>query len=148
MALPSSGPLSINDIRTELGTSDGSLHNLSVTAGFSTPDAISDFYGYNGGTIVYFTICDYLQADGSGNVTVGITASEVVDANVSFNWVWTGIYSSVISGTVTIISGYAAGSSTIAGAFSDEFNSSLSITSPSPSSYGTQTYNSSYGYCY
>ena len=48
MALPSSGQLSINDIRTELGTSEGSLHSLSVTAGFSTPDAISDFYGYSG----------------------------------------------------------------------------------------------------
>jgi hypothetical protein len=47
MALPSSGPLSINDIRTILGTSNGSLRYLSSLAGKSTPDAISEFYGYS-----------------------------------------------------------------------------------------------------
>ena len=44
MALPSSGPLSIDDIRTELGSSSGSLRTLSAAAGKSTPDAISEFY--------------------------------------------------------------------------------------------------------
>jgi hypothetical protein len=49
MALPSSGPLSINDIRVELGQSqaNSSLRSLSNIAGFSTPDAISEFYGYS-----------------------------------------------------------------------------------------------------
>ena len=47
MALPSSGPLSIDDIRTELGSSSGSLRTLSAAAGKSTPDAISEFYGYS-----------------------------------------------------------------------------------------------------
>jgi hypothetical protein len=49
MALPSSGPLSINDIRVELGQSqaNSSLRTLSNLAGFSTPDAISEFYGYS-----------------------------------------------------------------------------------------------------
>jgi hypothetical protein len=47
MALPSSGQISISQIRTELGTSDGSLRNLSSLAGFSTPDAMSEFYGYS-----------------------------------------------------------------------------------------------------
>jgi hypothetical protein len=48
MALPGPGnPLSINQIRTELGSSSGSLRALSALAGFSTPDAISDFYGYS-----------------------------------------------------------------------------------------------------
>jgi hypothetical protein len=46
MALPSSGAISISQIRSELGTSDGSLRNLSSLAGFSTPDAMSEFYGY------------------------------------------------------------------------------------------------------
>ena len=46
MALPSSGPLSINDIRNQLGVLTGSLRALSSLAGFSTPDKISDFYGY------------------------------------------------------------------------------------------------------
>jgi hypothetical protein len=39
--------LSINQIRTELGSASGSLRTLSALAGFSTPDKISDFYGYS-----------------------------------------------------------------------------------------------------
>ena len=51
MALPTSGPLSINDIRVELEASatDQSLGAFSDTAGFTAPDAISDFYGFDGG---------------------------------------------------------------------------------------------------
>ena len=49
MALPTSGPLSINDIRVELGASatNQSLGAFSDTAGFAAPDAITDFYGYS-----------------------------------------------------------------------------------------------------
>ena len=48
MALPSSGPLSINDIRVELAASatNQSLGTFSDTAGFTAPDAITDFYGF------------------------------------------------------------------------------------------------------
>ena len=61
MALPSSGPLSIDDIRTELGSSSGSLRTLSAAAGKSTPDAISEFYGYS----------SFTPDDGKYVVTVG-----------------------------------------------------------------------------
>lgn len=47
MALQSSGTITINDIRTELGSSSYSLRTLSAAAGKSTPDAISEFYGYS-----------------------------------------------------------------------------------------------------
>lgn len=47
MTLPSSGPLSINQIRTEMNTTNGSLRALSSAAGFSTPDNMSEFYGYS-----------------------------------------------------------------------------------------------------
>ena len=47
MALQSSGAISINDIRNEIGTSDGSLRALSATAGKSTPDGMNEFYGYS-----------------------------------------------------------------------------------------------------
>ena len=49
MALPTSGPLSINAIRVELGASstNQSLGAFSDTAGFAAPDAISDFYGFS-----------------------------------------------------------------------------------------------------
>lgn len=49
MAVPSSGPLELyGDIQNELGGAQAntSLHGMSVEAGFSTPDAMSDFYGY------------------------------------------------------------------------------------------------------
>jgi hypothetical protein len=47
MALPPIGnPLSIDQIRTELGSASGSLRTLSSLAGFSSPDAISEFYSY------------------------------------------------------------------------------------------------------
>lgn len=52
MPLPSSGPISINDIRDELQTSNGSLRALSNLAGFSTPDAMSEFYGYSAYTLI------------------------------------------------------------------------------------------------
>lgn len=49
MALPTTGPLSLNDIRGELSASSSnvSLRGLSNTAGFTTPDSISEFYGYS-----------------------------------------------------------------------------------------------------
>ena len=55
MALPSSGPLSINDIRVELGASstNQSLGTFSDTAGFASPDAITDFYGFSGRSVDY-----------------------------------------------------------------------------------------------
>ena len=58
MALPSSGQLSLNDIRVELGLaqSDVSLNSMSVTAGFSTPDAVSEFYGYSAANYNTFAI--------------------------------------------------------------------------------------------
>jgi hypothetical protein len=53
MALPGSGQLGINQIRNELGTSNGSLRALSASAGKGTPDAISEFYGYSATSIPY-----------------------------------------------------------------------------------------------
>jgi len=58
MALPSSGnPLSFNQIRTELGLSqsNSSLRSMSNQAGKSTPDAVSEFYGFSNGVQVLAT---------------------------------------------------------------------------------------------
>jgi hypothetical protein len=50
MALPTSGPLSFTDIAGELSVSSPySLRNMSAEANFPTPDAVSDFYGYDSG---------------------------------------------------------------------------------------------------
>ena len=57
MALPSSGPLSFNQIRTELGLSqsNSSLRSMSSNAGKSSPDAVSEFYGFSNGVGVAIT---------------------------------------------------------------------------------------------
>jgi len=47
MALQSSGAISISQIKTELSSSSNSLRALSSAAGKSTPDAMSEFYGYS-----------------------------------------------------------------------------------------------------
>jgi len=47
MALQSSGAISISQIKAELGSSSNSLRDLSAAAGKSTPDAMSEFYGYS-----------------------------------------------------------------------------------------------------
>lgn len=50
MALPTSGPLSLSDIGVELSiNSPYSLRSMSAEVNFPTPDAVSDFYGYDGG---------------------------------------------------------------------------------------------------
>lgn len=57
MALPIDGPLSFSMIAGELGTSTPySLRVMSDSAGFSTPDSVSEFYGYGpgGGLTVFF----------------------------------------------------------------------------------------------
>jgi hypothetical protein len=53
MALPTSGPLSFLDIATEInGDPPYSLRSMSDFAGFSTPDSVSEFYGYSGGGLI------------------------------------------------------------------------------------------------
>jgi hypothetical protein len=47
MSLPSSGPLSISQIQAALNNYNNSLRALSAVVGFSPPDAMSEFYGYN-----------------------------------------------------------------------------------------------------
>ena len=54
MPLPSSGPISISQIRSYLSISNNSLRYLSDSVGFSTPDAMSEFYGYSIPTTQYY----------------------------------------------------------------------------------------------
>jgi hypothetical protein len=63
MALQSSGAISIDNIRTELGQAqaNSSLRALSALANKSTPDAMSEFYGYSASTEYTF-----LGGDGGG----------------------------------------------------------------------------------
>lgn len=84
MALPSSGALSIDDIRTEVGSTSGSLAALSAAVGFTTPHKISDFYGYTSSTPndLYW---DFSENDG-GATFIGNAGSETVPFSFSM-WV-------------------------------------------------------------
>lgn len=72
MALPGPGnPLSISQIRTELGSSSGSLRALSAQVGFSTPDSISEFYGYSNRSISFSNLYSLgYTGSVSGTVTI------------------------------------------------------------------------------
>lgn len=66
MALQSSGAIKISEIKAELGSSSNSLRTLSAAAGFSTPDAMSEFYGYSSAPVNthYYTndgVNDYIK---------------------------------------------------------------------------------------
>lgn len=78
MALPSSGPLSIGAIRTELGSGSGSLRTLSAAAGKSTPDSMSEFYGYSAYTP------PSLQSWGTSQSGAGTQANPYVITRTSF----------------------------------------------------------------
>ncbi len=99
MALPSSGPISISDIKTELSSSDNSLRNLSGTAGFSTPDSMSEFYGYsfssfsNDYALDYDGVNDEVEGSTNGNIpnqTFTVSMWVRVDANTKHNMVFYG----------------------------------------------------------
>jgi hypothetical protein len=66
MALPSSGQLSLNDIRVELGLaqSNVSLGSMSNSVGFTDPDAVSEFYGYSAANYNTFAIVNTGYDDG------------------------------------------------------------------------------------
>lgn len=72
MALQSSGQISLNDIKTELGaaSTDVSLRAMSSTAGKASPDAISEFYGY-----ANYSNVKFYENDGTGDYISGTTAS-------------------------------------------------------------------------
>jgi hypothetical protein len=85
MALPASGPLSLNDIRVELqeAQANSSLGALSDIAGFAAPDAVSDFYGYSYANYNTFSIINTGYDDagsacdnkGSDNLTLYFAGS-------------------------------------------------------------------------
>jgi len=54
MALPSSGTISLTDIKAAIPSSSNSLKQLSIDAGFTTTFNMSQFYGYSGGPVVFY----------------------------------------------------------------------------------------------
>lgn len=70
MALQTSGSISISQIKAEIGSSSYSLRTLSATAGKSTPDSMSEFYGYanipTSGLIINLDAANINSYPGSG----------------------------------------------------------------------------------
>ena len=66
MPLPNSGTISGSQIATTLGglPSPYSLHNMSLSASFSTPDAMSEFYSYG---VVTSSMMLYLDASNASS---------------------------------------------------------------------------------
>lgn len=93
MALQSSGAISISQIRAEVGNGSYSLYALSQAAGFSSPDAMSEFYGYAAYTNLNFYrndgVNDYQElSGGDGSIVFGdqpLTVSFWVRQNSSTN---------------------------------------------------------------
>ena len=102
MALPSSGQLSLNDIKTELGaaSTNVSLSSMSNTAGFSEPDAISDFYGYSATTSYEGTISERSNSD-SNEACGGLEVETTVYKNGSSSTPAVGDYIFTNSGLST-----------------------------------------------
>lgn len=83
MALQSSGAIKISEIKAELGSSSNSLRTLSAAAGFSTPDAMSEFYGYSAGPP---PSTKYWQGDGV-NDTLRFTNSGIPwSTTTAYTW--------------------------------------------------------------
>ena len=143
MALPSSGPLSINDIRNALGTGNGSLRYLSSLAGKSTPDAISEFYGYSPTHDVYINFY-YPSYVGCYNYYYfAATSNEALSTSLTITMYWYGDLGGAFNGSVTINSGASCGSNSYVysgGVYcGGEYYSSNNYYF-SPNSYGSQNY--------
>jgi hypothetical protein len=112
MPLPTSGAISISQIRTELGTSSGSLRTLSSLAGKSTPDAMSEFYGYSNALPIGIDAYVPYSLGCYNYFTFSATtvSSQAVNTNLGVNIYWYGDLGGYIAGYLTISSGSYCGS--------------------------------------
>ena len=90
MALQTSGAISIDNIRTELGQAqaNSSLRSLSALASKSSPDAMSDFYGYSAVTYTEIQVEVFAEL---GTLCAGYPGDSVVV-------VYSLAYSTVVAG--------------------------------------------------
>lgn len=110
MALQSSGAISISQIKAELGSSSYSLRTLSSEAGKSTPDAMSEFYGYSGITVVQIDFV-YPQYVGCYNYySFEARSSVALSTTLAVTMYWYGDLGGAFQGTVYIYSGNTCGS--------------------------------------
>jgi len=127
MALPGSGPLSLGDIAGELGValSNVSLRNMSSTAGKSTPDSISEFYGYS--AITPITV-DWSYGAGTctgDSFSISVNSTQIVSISAAGSGTFTVTENDVIivyttAGTKGL--GCSGASATIAAYLEEEYD--------------------------
>lgn len=116
MALPTSGQLSVGDIYTEIygltpqqTGGSASLSNMAYQAGFTPPQAVSDFYGYSsyyptwanvlGGSISY-------SAEGYQNYSISCYNRQDGAASWDLGSSWGGTYNNLTSVAPTTFQDY------------------------------------------
>lgn len=105
MALQSSGAISISQIKTELGSGSYSLRTLSAAAGKSTPDAMSEFYGYSAATYYQYG-SPFMLFDFSSTTSYSNSGTSIADLSGNSN---NGIFvTGTGKGTPTTVSGYSS----------------------------------------
>lgn len=127
MPLPSSGQISISQIRTELGTSNGSLRALSNLAGFSTPDAMSEFYNYSAVTTNFISYYVPISMACGTNYTFAATSSSPVNTTLFIYINWFGDLGGFAQAYFTLPNGTSCNSYTIYSGVNcpSEFNSGV-----------------------
>ena len=113
MPLPSSGPISGSQIGTAVGASAPySLRSMSSTAGFSSPDAMSEFYGYSSS----YNVTIYSKAGASPNSSYDLYYSP---DNVNWSYAVDGASSTSCGShlTVSISTGIIYLKATLSGGF-------------------------------
>jgi hypothetical protein len=148
MALQSSGAISISQIQAELGGSY-SLRALSAAAGFSTPDAMSEFYGYSASTTVYinayvpnFVGCYQYYTFAATATNASATSSIPVNTTLTVSIGWNGDLGGYFSGYLSITAGNSCGSTSAYTGATHCAGEYVSIVnwSISPQSSGNQSY--------
>jgi hypothetical protein len=111
MALPSSGPLSISAIRNEEVNNGGfassySLRQLSSNAGKSTPDSISEFYGYSASTSYYKYGSPFMLFDFASTTDYSNSGTAIKDLSGNAN---DGVFvTGTGKGSPTTVNGYSS----------------------------------------
>jgi hypothetical protein len=106
MALPSSGPLSLNQIGVALSTTNYSLRAMSALAGKSTPDSVSEFYGYNPSPSYYQYGSPFMLFDFAYSAAYGNSGTQITDLSGNSNH---GVFvTGTGKGSPTTINGYSS----------------------------------------